>query len=189
MAALSSLLGLVREKAPGVIDFMMLDALKDSYREFCRQSEFLRQTLTISCVAGETVALSVREGYVINLIKDVKNSGGYGLYVGKDYESPSPSKIVFSQDQQDVNAQVTLLPSSLIDIETQIDLDVIERYGDAIAAGAAKKLRLMPGETWFNPDLAAMLERQFIEGARQAFRDQEESFNSFRNRVRKREFF
>lgn len=185
MAALSQLLGFVREKAPGVIDFMMLDALKESYREFCRKSESLRQTLTIDGAAGEAVTLPLREGYLVHLIKSVTSSSGKTL----DYDRATASSIVLKSACSSANVVVILIPRLDMDGENQTDDELLERYGETIAAGAARKLRLMPGETWFNPELAMMLDQEFTEGIRDAFRECEERFTVFNNRVRKREFY
>ncbi|WJK26437.1 hypothetical protein QSJ11_09200 [Vibrio parahaemolyticus] len=73
--------------------------------------------------------------------------------------------------------------------ENNLNSYLVENYGEALAAGAAYRLRLQVGTNWFNPDLALMYEREFIEGYRRAYRLSKDNFNSFKNKVRKHNFY
>ncbi|AXQ30449.1 hypothetical protein D0B54_17975 [Solimonas sp. K1W22B-7] len=52
MGALESLLPLCRRQAQGCPDFLLLDALRQAAREFCRDSWFARRTLEVSLLPG-----------------------------------------------------------------------------------------------------------------------------------------
>ncbi|MCE7567538.1 hypothetical protein LZS85_15550 [Aliivibrio fischeri] len=190
MAALSDLYHLVRQKCPSVIDIMMLDALNNAYREFCRKSEALAPVIKIkNIVADKGEVLQPQIGHTILKIESVgKGNSLDSLYVGKDYTFDKTGTIKFNRNSEDVNIVAILLP--LVDMpDDQADDHLINAYGEFIATGAAKQLRLMMGQPWSNPELAAMYDIEFTEGCREAYRDRIDGYNTFHNTPRKRDFF
>ena len=82
------------------------------------------------------------------------------------------------------------IPTAIADAMTMtVDDDIINRYGDVIAFGAATVLRLMPAQPWTEAGLAEVYSREFVEGCRKAYRDRKDEFNAFRNQPRKHQFF
>lgn len=53
MASLESLLPLVRRHAAGCPDFVIIDALRYAAREFCRDSWFVKRTISVELAAGQ----------------------------------------------------------------------------------------------------------------------------------------
>ncbi|HDM8198734.1 TPA: hypothetical protein P0E36_004918 [Vibrio harveyi] len=196
MSALSELIPLVRRKCPGVMDLMMLDALLDAYREFCLKSEYIHESKVISPVTANTqVSLSTQPDHsVLKITSATEKRGNWGkseLQVNKDYEvSNSGSQVTFTKDRPPVTVSYVVTPDATADPFTlTVSDDLIKRYGDKIAAGAASKLRYMPAQAWTEYGLAEKFERDFVEGCREAFRDRIESFNEPSNRTRKRNFY
>ena len=194
MSALSELYPLVRQRCPGVIDFMMLDALVSAYREFCEKSEFLRHDCTFDVVqADQPYTLTIPDGFAFVNISHVTMTGSSGskqpLFSGDNYQFDLGTKQVqFSADYSGCLVQVVIKPKVSFD-ETLADEYLIENFGEAIAAGAVSILRKQRGEKWFSPDLAAEYRAEFVEGFRDAYRLRQEEFSAFRKKRRKRTFY
>ncbi len=188
MSALSELYPVVRQRCPGVIDFMMLDALIDAYRDFCKNSEFLLKKIKLAHVdKGNTATLDAGIGFSILKIESVKHNGN-DLFVDNDYEIDSAGEISFFEDMDQVIVEAVILPKRTFD-ENLADPYLIENFGEAIADGAASRLRLQPGEKWFNAELAMDLRTSFVEGYRDAYRLRQERFKTFENKTRKHQFY
>lgn len=192
MSALSNLYSVVRQRCPGVIDFMMLDALVDAYREFCHQSEFLIETQDWSQPdVNNPLPIIATPEHIILKIESVKTKDGRGrekeLYQDSDYDFDGDS-ITFNKSHDNVIVSVVVKPTR--DFDSMLaNYYLVENFGEAIAAGAASRLRLQVGEKWFNPELSAKYQRDFIEGYREAYRLRRERFNTFHNKTRKRQFY
>ena len=190
MAALAELFPLVRRKCPSVIDMMMLDALKDAYKEFAYTSESIVHTAKLTDVeANKPADLQPPTNFTILKVESVqttRNGNVKDLYVDDDYNVSLPSSIQSRNSLSNMAVLCVLLPT--LD-NKEIDERFIALYGEHIAAGAAARLRLMPGEIWSNPDLVFDLRQDFAEGARRAYRDRKDGWNTFHNKVRKRNFY
>lgn len=195
MGALTDLTSLVRRKCPGIMDIMMLDALADSYREFCDKSEFLTGSMTVTNVDESTPAvITPSTDHTVLKVESVietKTSGKVvELYLNDDYTRPKSTELHFNKSRQDLKITYVEIPTAMADPMTmQIDDDVLNRYGDVIAFGAAMKLRLQPAQPWTEPSLAELYSREFVEGCRNAYQARKEEFNAFRNQPRKHQFF
>ncbi|MGF1835116.1 hypothetical protein [Photobacterium sanguinicancri] len=192
MSALSDLYQVVRQRCPGVIDFMMLDALVDAYREFCHQSEFLIESQDLVHPAvNKPLPITATKEHTILKIESVKTKDSRGrekeLYQDSDYDFDGGS-ITFNKPHDNARVSVVVKPSRVFDY-LRVNDYLVENFGEAIAAGAASRLRLQVNEKWFNPDLSAMYQRDFIEGYRDAYRLRREQFNTFHNKTRKRQFY
>ncbi|MBS9939866.1 hypothetical protein [Vibrio alginolyticus] len=191
MSALSDLYRLVRQRCAGVVDIMMDDALRDSYREFCEKSEFLKTKVKLTAVVSgvQIPVAGIPTDSAILKIDSVVSNFGSPLYVNDDYVfDPVTNEFTFTNDFDAVTVTAVLKPKLNFD-ENNLNSYLVENYGEALAAGAAYRLRLQVGTNWFNPDLALMYEREFIEGYRRAYRISKDNFNSFKNKVRKHNFY
>lgn len=191
MSALSYLYRLVRQRCAGVVDIMMDDALRDSYREFCEKSEFLKTKVKLTAVVSgvQIPVAGIPTDSAILKIDSVVSNCGSPLYVNDDYVfDPVTNEFTFTNDFDAVTVTAVLKPKLNFD-ENNLNSYLVENYGEALAAGAAYRLRLQVGTNWFNPDLALMYEREFIEGYRRAYRLSKDNFNSFKNKVRKHNFY
>lgn len=196
MSALTDLIPLVRRKAPGIPDIMMLDALLDAYKEFCIKSEFLTTSHEITAPeAGAPQSLTPKDNYTINKVSSViamlSDGSNSELYVNADYSRPDPKTITFNDSLVSVTVNTVEAPSAIVDpLLLDVDASVFERYGDKIAFGAAAALRAMPAQPWTEFGLSENYQREFTEGCRVAFRDRIESFDSFHNKSpRSRSFY
>ncbi|HHG3213545.1 TPA: hypothetical protein ACPVX2_000033 [Vibrio parahaemolyticus] len=191
MSVLSDLYRLVRQRCAGVVDIMMDDALRDSYREFCEKSEFLKTKVKLTAVVSgvQIPVAGIPTDSAILKIDSVVSNCGSPLYVNDDYVfDPVTNEFTFTNDFDAVTVTAVLKPKLNFD-ENNLNSYLVENYGEALAAGAAYRLRLQVGTNWFNPDLALMYEREFIEGYRRAYRLSKDNFNSFKNKVRKHNFY
>ncbi len=190
MAALADLFPLVRRKCPSVIDMMMLDALKDAFKEFAYTSEAITHVAKLTNVeANKPTDLLPPSHFTMLKVESASyhdNGRTKELYVDDDYTVSTPQSIESKKNLPDMNVLCVVIPN--LD-NTAIDDRIAALYGEAIAAGAAARLRLMPSEIWSNSDLAIDLRRDFNEGARNAFRDRRDGWNTFNNKVRKRNFY
>lgn len=195
MGALFDLTSLVRRKCPGIMDIMMLDALASSYREFCNKSEFLTSSLTVASADESTpVVISPQADHTVLKVESVIETQTSGklveLYLNEDYTRPKSNGLQFNKPRQALKITYVEVPTAIADPMTMtIDDDIINRYGDVIAIGAAMELRLMPAQPWTEAGLAEVYSREFIEGCRNAYRDKCEEFTEFRNQPRKHQFF
>lgn len=193
MASLTDLYPLVRRKCPSVIDLMMLDALRDAYKEFAYVSEALTEQVTVNdAKANLPTKINIKQDHTLLKVESVKQvisaKSDRQLYVHDDYLVMPPDELQTSKDYTTLNALVVIVPTEKIQPD-QADDRLIALYGDAIAAGAAAALRMMPSEIWANADLAMDLRREFSEGARRAYRDRRDGYSTFRNKTRKRNFY
>ncbi len=169
----------------------MDDALRDSYREFCEKSEFIKTKVKLTAVVSgvQIPVAGIPTDSAILKIDSVVSNCGSPLYVNDDYVfDPVTNEFTFTNDFDAVTVTAVLKPKLNFD-ENNLNSYLVENYGEALAAGAAYRLRLQVGTNWFNPDLALMYEREFIEGYRRAYRLSKDNFNSFKNKVRKHNFY
>ena len=195
MGALNDLCSQVRRKCPGIMDIMMLDALADSYREFCKKSEFLTNTLKVASADDATpVVITPRADHTVlkveSVIENQSNGKTSQLYLNDDYTRPNSTELLFKHARQSLVITYVEQPTAIADPMTiQVEDDIINRYGHVIAVGAAMMLRSMPSQQWTEPALAESYSREFVEGCREAYRDRRDGFNTFHNKTRKHQFF
>ncbi len=189
MSALSDLYPLVRQRCAGVIDIMMDDALRDAYRAFCEKSEFVSHDFNLTnptTTTNETLTPPI--GYSILKIESV-NAGTTPLDAGDDYQfNPITKELSLEANHDAIKVVAILKPKVNFDPDS-VNEYLIENFGEALAAGAVKVLRLQVGTNWYNPELSQYYEREFVEGYREAFRLRRESFNTFHNKRRKHNFY
>lgn len=190
MSALSDLYPLVRQRCAGVIDIMMDDALRDAYRAFCEKSEFISHDFNLTNPTTATnETLTPPTGYSILKIESIKTGTDKPLDVGEDYRfNPITTELSLNANHDALKVVAILKPKVSFD-PASVNEYLIDNFSEALAAGAAKVLRMQPGTNWFNPELAQFYEREFVEGYREAYRLRRDEFNTFHNKRKKHNFY
>lgn len=171
MAELRDLLPLVREKCTGMLNQVALDQLKKSYRNFCLESGFVQQTETVDvdAVTGSISLFPESDHYIhsINIVEDVS---GVRLEKGVNYKVDTRNQVTVTKGFSKVVVTYSIVPELPIDENIEADDDVIRRWPDEIAAGAAALLRIMPKQPWTDASLSKFYQGDFIKGHREAYR-------------------
>ncbi|MFZ3513804.1 hypothetical protein LC147_12005 [Vibrio harveyi] len=190
MSALSDLYPLVRQRCAGVIDIMMDDALRDAYRAFCEKSEFVSHDFKLTKLTpAKKETLTPPLGYSILKIESIETGKEKHLNVGDDYSfNPITQELKVNANQDSLAVVAILKPKVSFD-PSSVNEYLIDNFSEALAAGAAKSLRMQVGTKWYNPELAQFYEREFVEGYREAYRLRRDSFNTFHNKQRKHSFY
>ncbi len=190
MAQLSDLLPLVREKCQGMPEQQALDQLKKAYRNFCLDSGYLQKTEKVTREIDGTVTLSPLAGHYIHEIAIVEDARKQRLDKGEHYKVNTSSVVTLVDGIDDAEITYSMVPILPLDDNSVVDDDILRRWPDEIAAGAASLLRLMPGQPWSNNELSEHYRREFIKGHREAFRLRviANDENQFQPRT-KRDFF
>ncbi|AGG58039.1 virion structural protein [Vibrio phage douglas 12A4] len=188
MSDLKELTKLVLSKCPGPVSFLVKDAISQAYSEFCKESKYLSETEELKSVdSGVAVLLTIPVSHYLLEVSKV-TSGGIPLKPVSDYTQNKPGELIFKSDHNDIEVTFSYCPSSIFDGKSADD-DLVNRWGNEIAAGAAAILRVMPGKTWTEPSLYDHYRRIFVEAYRDARRAREEQFDDFQNYTRKHNFF
>ena len=188
MADLKDISKLVLSKCPGPVSFLIRDALAKAYVEFCKKSKYLSESEDIADVKkGVVVALTIpADHYLLETSTVISNNTP--LKPGTDYTQNKPGELIFKSDHSKISVKFSYCPSAIFDGKTAND-DIVNRWGNDIAFGAAAELRAMPGKTWSEPSLYELYRRNFTEAYRDARRAREEQFDNFQNYTRKHNFF
>ncbi|MCG7586746.1 hypothetical protein [Photobacterium sp. OFAV2-7] len=187
-----SLRQLINVPLPG----LMTDAIVKASQVFCRQSKvvtFHRSMEQVS--AGQTVNVVVdsseneatENSYKSSEVMSVTAEGDL-LQLNVDYLVISRDEVRFLESHTNVIVVCALEPTQHA---TQLPVILLDDYLDGICAGAASLLYSQPDSDWFNAELSAFHDRKFVESYREAarFRLEASPDLSFRNPVRRREFF
>lgn len=194
MADLFALTRLVTPKCPGPVSFLVEDALAKVYREFCLRSEYLnnKETHTAIAAGGTVTLVPPANHYLLKVIEvlAVDDNGSKSALVPADvdYYQPEPGKLVIKADQTKLEITYSYCPTALFSPTTAND-EIVNRWADELAAGAAAELRLMPGKEWSEPSLYDFYHRDLVRGYRDAMRARQEQFDDFQNYTRKHQFF
>ena len=171
MAELRDLLPLVLEKCSGMPNQSAIDQLKKAYRNFCLESGFVQQTETVDVdpVTGSVILYPEADHYIhsINVVKDMN---GKRLELGVSYKADASNNVTIVQGHSKVVITYSIVPEMPIDDGVDVNADVLRRWPDEIAAGAASLLRLMPHQPWTNVALSDFYQRDFVKGHREAYR-------------------
>lgn len=170
MAQLSGLLPLLREKCSGMLEQQSIDQLKKSYRNFCIESGYLQQTEKVSRATDGSVTLTSRPMHFIHEIHGIDDLNGKELTKGVDYKVSARNDITLFDGFDSVEVTYSIVPSLPIADDMEVDDDILRRWPDEIAAGAASLLRIMPKQTWTDIGLSQFYQKDFIKGHREAFR-------------------
>ena len=170
MAQLRELLPLLREKCSGMLDQQAIDQIKKAYRNFCLESGYLQQSETVVRSVDGTILLTPPDQHYIGAIHVViETKGGKVLDKGVGYKVDSSQNVTIAQGYDEVHVTYSLVPKLPMDDAIDADDDILQRWPDEIAAGAAALLRIIPERPWSNPSLADFYKRDFVKGHREAF--------------------
>ncbi|NRA62143.1 MAG: hypothetical protein HRU25_14845, partial [Psychrobium sp.] len=167
---LDILLPLLREKCSGMLEQMAIDHLKKSYRKFCIKSGYVQRKQTFNLVKSETLTLMADTGYYVHEIHAVDNTKGSELEECIDYHVMNGHEISFASYIREAVVTYSIVPILPMSDDLVIANEVINRWPEAIAAGAAATLRMMPEQQWTSGALSEFYEHEFIKGYRKAFR-------------------
>lgn len=145
---LNDLLRYALPDLPGCPEFVVLDALRDSARDFCKRSRFVRHTTGVTA-GPEGLVLSATlpsEQEVCGVIEgDCLRLNVYGALLLEEGTT------------RQLAAVLALRPTKAA---SSLD-DRLHDYRRAIASGAVQILAASAGKDWSNPDLARYHGGQF----------------------------
>ena len=170
MALLNELLPLLREKCSGMMEQMAKDQLKRAYRNFCIESGYVERTETLSVAIDGTVTLTPDAGHYIHAINGIDDEKGKELRSGIDYKVASGNKVTVTDRYTQVVITYSIVPKLPMVDNIIVDDNLLARWPDEIAAGAAALLRLMPKQSWTDISLSDFYQRDFTKGHREAYR-------------------
>lgn len=170
-------LPLLNAKVMAVPRSVALQQIRQSVNEFCSHSLYWEEDLGV--IKPDPAN---RHGYELPLPRGVQSVGNLQVKTGGEplapalYSLPNPRTIVFDDavtDDVALKMAVNLTPDG-----TQVPETLFNYFGEAIAAGAAKRLVMMIGRDWADPGVAKHHEMTFREGCNQAAREVREQFDS-----------
>lgn len=171
MSSLTELLPLLREKCSGMLELQAIDALKKAYRIFCIESDFVQRNLVAVKDSNGSVALVPDIGYFINKVISVDDEYGRALTLGVDYKvDKSNRKLVLETRYSKVEVIYSIAPKLPFSPQLTIESDVLARWPDELASGAAAILRNMPNQPWTEHGLSQHYQQDFVKGYREAYR-------------------
>ena len=171
MAQLRDLLPLLREKCSGMLEQQAIDQLKKAYRNFCLESGYVQETETVAREADGIISLSPEYDHYIGSINVViETKGGRELVKGNGYKVDSSNNVVIAQGYDEVQVTYSIVPTLPMDDSIEASDEIIQRWPDELAAGAAALLRKIPEQSWTNAGLSDFYQRDFVKGHREAFK-------------------
>lgn len=169
---------------------VILDAIRESARDFCEDTEIWRDLKLDIDIAPKQAYIDISFGKDINVIQIRKvmiNGFEIRQLTNEEYLSQgnvfddslnsgtpracaffAPSRIQFlpiNGEETKLNVFCSLKPS--LEAETMPE-DILSDYGDVIKHGALRELYLMPNKPWFSYDLSKYHDRKFVLGCQKA---------------------
>lgn len=169
----------LRTMIQGPLQLIMADELYSSAIIFCKKAQVIRETLIVGDVLkGDTftiasVAQDLSPWGVVCLIGD-----NVELILNVHYKQLKRNEVTFLEDVKSVSLTAWFYPTNKANIP-----DDVLPFSREISAGAAAKLYLQTNTPWTNAGLHQHYDAIFVEGHRNAWRDQLEQFGSFQNPV------
>lgn len=174
MARLSALLDRVHDEMPSVPKLVALRALSDAAKEFCTRSHAWQEELDAITVApGEKIyEVSLDQGVLLAALKEARVDGvqlpGAATESTRLLRDPlplgeplgfvqwTPSTVQLTNASSEAHTMTLTAALTLRLGATDVDLpdDLIDEYGEYIAAGAKGRLARMLGQPWQSPDAA-----------------------------------
>jgi hypothetical protein len=170
---------------PGVEDRSFLRALRDAGRRFCDRTEIWAWTLDPIDLVEEQLDYTLAHEWqaVIKRVLEVRINSEAGVTAGTKgnaqdeslYEFTPPSTLTLDDSLEPgadltdgLEADVVLVPNLRCD---EIPEYIIERWGEAIMAGAIAELKRQPNRGWTDPDGAGYFQTQWNRGLNAALRE------------------
>lgn len=176
---------------PGCPIPLVLQELRRAGRQFCIDTELLRETLTMSSVASQadyTLRPTIADEILRITSLKIDDTEVSDM---DSYEFVSPETLRFetaptASDTDDMSIEVALAPS----LPTcYLPDDFLRRWTEPIVAGAKAALMLMPGKPWSNPQVGAVHRQAYQTGVFQARREVHAQHKGGSLRIRPVEFF
>jgi len=168
----------LRKLIQGPLQTAMVDELLSSAVTFCKESKIVKQSVDAPAKeAGEELAIvSAIDGLVPWGVLSIY-SGDNKLERGSDYLQDSRTKITFIKKAENIKVKFWCYPSDKAALP-----DILGEHIDSICSGAASKLFIYPSRPWFSAELSNLHKREFVEGYRNAWReDESDQFGEFQN--------
>lgn len=175
---LDALLPVLNGKVAAVPRSIALSQLRLSVNELCQESKYWEEE-----IARITPDPDNRHGYEVVPPKGMLLAGAMQVtytdskeLVDPDlYEFANPHTVVFDPA---VNVSVSVVAAVKLGDSSDIPELLVNDFSEAIAAGAAKRLVLMPSRSWYAPELSAMFNEEYRAGKSQAQRDAQNRYES-----------
>jgi len=158
MGNINTLFGLSKPYLPGVPDNLLLQALRNAVRQFCKNTEVWREDLpTISTTKDEDEYL-IEDAHsydaTIKRILAVELDGGALLDSQYEFDPNGTFRLVSAPTADDLELDVTVVFMPSLAVADLPDW-LLEKWGEAFAEGAKLILKSVPGsETkptpWFD---------------------------------------
>ena len=170
MAQLSTLIPLVIERCPNIIQQQALDYLKKAYRKFCLESGFVQYIEQVQRESNSSVTLNPPLNHYISHVQYIKSERDIKIERGLDYKVDAENNIKLDETFSQVSVAYAVAPMLPMANDFDANATIIRNWPEHLASGAASLLRKMPGQAWTNLELSNFYEREFIEGHREAYR-------------------
>lgn len=177
MAQLSTLLERVLDEFPAVPEVLALRALADATKEFLIRTHIWRDTITdpIQVADSAKFVLSPGAGRAVAALLEVRVDGRQlepvPTFDRRLQHGGSPR--VFTQwSPAMLEMNIAPLPGALVVVkaaltlaagatEAEVPTDLVDEYGEALAAGAKMRLVRQLGQPWANPEAGVMYGGQY----------------------------
>lgn len=188
MAQLNVLIPLVQQKCTGVLELMALEHLKKAYRKFCTESNYVTEVKELTKVDG-VIELAAPDGFYISDICYIDDTNGTELKEGSEYTASLDNVINLSDSYDTVIVCYSIVPAIPMADDFSISTQIINKWPEQLAAGAASTLRALPNTAFSDMAKSQDYLREFIEGYREAYQKaQQATFNRQLNSKPKRVF-
>lgn len=171
-------------------DMLKIKMLREAAIEFCRDSEFWRDELTLWPAEGLAgYAIPMESGVqLVKLISAVQE--GRTLDLDRDCRMINSAAVTLSEDVAKGGGQVVLTAALMPSITaTTLSAGVAQYAGEWIAAGAAYRLLMMANQPWTDRQEAMVHKEEFEAGKRKARRAMLNRFTTYRNPSRRHTFY
>ena len=175
---------------PMLPDLLKVKMLREAAMEFCRESEFWRDELTLWPSEGlSNYAIPMESG--VQLVKLIgATQEGQELDLDTDCRMLNPAAVTLSESVEVTGEQVVLTASLMPALTANtISAGVAQYAGDWIAAGAAYRLLMMANQPWTDRQEAMVHKDEFDKGKRKARRAALNRFTTYRNPTRRQTFY
>lgn len=192
MALLSTILDRVQDELPTVPEPVVLRALADSVREFCRRTHSWQEELpAVRTREGATeYELFPDDGVMVVALKEVRDPDGQRIppYAGEftrllvrpistaakplGFMQRSPLMIELINPVDSVQRLSVVAALTLAQGQTEVDLPdaLLDEYAEALGAGAKMRLVKQRNTSWFAPEDAPMHAAVFYRAVSEAKR-------------------
>lgn len=186
MSTLASLLSRVHDEIPAAPELLALRALVDATKEFCVRTHYWRGTVASTRIGnGAKYLLQPGTGVQVAALLDVRMNGRWLEPVApfdrrmyphggepRAFAQWTPAMIELDIEPAegttlDINAALTLSQGATGE---EVPAEMVDEYGEAIAAGAKMRLLRQNGQPWHDPDASTGYAGQYYNAIADAKR-------------------